>query len=62
MLGVLLVTLELTSSYLKHGNSGPDEYLQNSAADYSVENQNRVAYSRIKELKDQGLNPDLLVL
>ncbi len=33
------------------------QYLQNSNADYSVENQNRVAYSRIKELKDQGMTP-----
>lgn len=33
------------------------QYLQNPSAEYSVENQNKVAYSRIKELKDQGLNP-----
>lgn len=33
------------------------QYLQNPNADYSVENQNRVAYSKIKELKDQGMNP-----
>lgn len=33
------------------------QYLQNPNAEYTVENQNRVAYSRIKELKDQGLTP-----
>jgi len=33
------------------------QYLQNSNADYSVENQNKVAYSKVKELKDQGMNP-----
>jgi hypothetical protein len=33
------------------------QYLQNPNAEMSVENQNKVAYSRIKELKDQGLNP-----
>lgn len=33
------------------------QYLGNATAEMSVENQNRVAYSRIKELKDQGYNP-----
>jgi hypothetical protein len=33
------------------------QYLQNPNAEMSIENQNKVAYSRIKELKDQGLNP-----
>jgi len=33
------------------------QYLQQPNAEYSVENQNKVAYSRIKELKDQGYNP-----
>lgn len=33
------------------------QYLQNPNAEYSVENQNKVAYSRIKELKDQGYSP-----
>jgi len=33
------------------------QYLQNPNAEYSIENQNRVAYSRIKELKDQGHTP-----
>jgi len=33
------------------------QYLQNAGAEMSIENQNKVAYSRIKELKDQGLNP-----
>jgi hypothetical protein len=33
------------------------QYLQDANAPYSIENQNKVAYSRIKELKDQGLNP-----
>lgn len=33
------------------------QYLGKEDAPLSIENQNRVAYSRIKELKDQGLNP-----
>ncbi len=33
------------------------QYLGQEDAPLSVENQNKVAYSRIKELKDQGLNP-----
>lgn len=33
------------------------QYLGKEDAPLSVENQNKVAYSRIKELKDQGLNP-----
>jgi len=33
------------------------QYLQQPNAEYTVENQNKVAYSRIKELKDQGYNP-----
>lgn len=33
------------------------QYLQDSNAELSVENQNKVAYSRIKELKDQGYSP-----
>lgn len=33
------------------------QYLGDMNAQMSVENQNRVAYSRIKELKDQGMNP-----
>lgn len=33
------------------------QYLQDANAEMSVENQNKVAYSRIKELKDQGYNP-----
>jgi len=33
------------------------QYLQDSNAEMTVENQNKVAYSRIKELKDQGYNP-----
>ena len=33
------------------------QYLQDSNAELTVENQNKVAYSRIKELKDQGYNP-----
>lgn len=33
------------------------QYLGNPNADMSVENQNKVAYSRIKELKDQGMTP-----
>ena len=33
------------------------QYLQDPNAEYTVENQNKVAYSRIKELKDQGYNP-----
>lgn len=32
-------------------------YLGNSNADMSIENQNKVAYSHIKELKDKGYNP-----
>ena len=33
------------------------QYLGQEDAPLSIENQNKVAYSRIKELKDQGLNP-----
>jgi hypothetical protein len=33
------------------------QYLGDANAPLSVENQNKVAYSRIKELKDQGYNP-----
>lgn len=33
------------------------QYLGKEDAPLSVENQNKVAYSRIKDLKDQGLNP-----
>ncbi len=33
------------------------QYLGQEDAPLSIENQNRVAYSRIKELKDQGMNP-----
>jgi hypothetical protein len=33
------------------------KYLGNPNSDFSIENQNKVAYSRIKELKDQGYNP-----
>ena len=33
------------------------QYLGREGAEMSVENQNKVAYARIKELKDQGLNP-----
>lgn len=33
------------------------QYLQDASAEMSIENQNRVAYAKIKELKDQGLSP-----
>jgi hypothetical protein len=38
------------------------KYLGNSNAQLSPENQNKVAYSKVKELKDQGMTPEQIAL